>query len=292
VDPTGRVVAVLLPRPEQNLSEAAPAYALGICDVGSSDAPRILDERVGYELAWRPDGKQVAFLRYAGQTPEGKEEQERLGFLETRDIAYDNTGNLAAEQPGTREEIMVVFRSWVGLQYGSGGTLFFAAKAVELPATKQDLPGGWSVFCWDPQRPGTVNRVLNREDAAWFDKPAEAAWFFALSPSGERLLLSGENKLYVCGLRSGNRSVEAEVCTDGHGVAPVWRNEREFAVVVKPGDERGSARRSELVLVGLDEAGEAKKTTCLSREWPDEWVKDWFESKAAETQPATRPSGE
>jgi hypothetical protein len=290
VDPTGRAVAVLLPRAEQDVTEQDPAYALGLCDVGSSDAPRIVDERVGYELAWRADGKQVAYLQYAGQPPKEKEEQERLGFLVTRDIAYEPTGSLAAEQPGTSEPIVVIFHSFSDLHYAGDGTLFFACKAAELPATKQDVPAGWGVFCWDEQRPGTLKRVLSREDAAWFDKPAELGWFFALSPSGQRLLLSGKEKLYVCDVRSGKRAVVEGIHADAHGVAPVWRNEKEFAVVVVPGDERGSAHRSELVLVGLDEAGEPKSYTCLSREWPDEWVNEWFESKAAQTQPATQPS--
>ncbi len=291
VAPHGRVAALLVPRPEQALSKTQPAFALALCSLDPPGVIRIVDEHVGYAVAWNADGGQLAYFMYKGEPPPfGKDEDEaRLGTLVTRDVVYEDRGGLAAEQAGVRERAGVLFQSFAGLQYAPDGSLLFAAVEATLPGTEADMPQGWRLFRWAPTYPKVVTHVLPAAAVRAFDAPSSVAWFFAVSPDGKRVLLAGDedetHKQYLYDLHTGECTVLEGIASNFRGIAPTWRSAGEITAVVVPGDERGSANRNELVLIKLGADGKPTSSRCLSRDWPDEWVKDWFEVKKPASQP-------
>lgn len=277
VDPTGDRMAFLLNRPEQYLGDAQPAFALAVQEINDPDSMRIVDEQVGWNLAWSPDGQQLAYFRYKGDPPPEMDEDvlSRLGTLVIQRIA-DDTGQV---NPRVVAEVGVLFQSLAGLQFAPDGNLYFAAMDFHLPATEEMMPEAWTVFRWDPDYPSFVYPVLSQDTERWFAKPHELSWTFALSPNGQRLQLLGQDGLYLQDFPSAGGPHLDAVHTDEHGTAPVWRNDDEITLVVEPGDERGSEHRSELVLMKLNRGGYPESARCLSCDWPDEWVSGWFERK-------------
>ena len=296
VAPNGRAVALLLPRPEQALSKTQPAFAVAVCTIDPPGVLRVLDEQVGHAAAWNADGAQLAYFMYKGEPPVPGEDEvwTRLGTLVTRDVVYEDSGGLAAEQPGVRERAGVLFQSFAGLQYAPDGSLLFAAVEATLPGTEADMPQGWRLFRWDPKYPKVVTHVLPAAAVRAFDAPSSVAWFFAVSADGRWVLLAGDedekHKQYLYDLHTGKCSVLEGIASNYRGIAPTWRSADEITAVVVPGDERGSANRNELVLIKLGADGKPTWSRCLSGDWPDEWVKDWFELKTPASQPTTQPT--
>jgi hypothetical protein len=281
-DPTGRTLALLLPRPEQALADTQPAYALAVCDLSRPKSLAVIDERVGSCVAWSGDGRQLAYFRYVGDSPKERktDDASRLGHLTVRDISWTETDGKPVAQAGTPKQVGVLFNSLAGLQYTPDGNLVFAALPMTLPATTEDMPQRWILFRWDPRFPATVSRVLDSETTEWFAQPNQM-WLFALSPGGRRVLLAGDKdskKLYLYDSKSGRRVIVEGIEWDEHGVQPTWRNDDQFCAVVVPGDERGSAGRRELVLFEVDSSGQVKAGSCLSKDWSVEWARNWLET--------------
>jgi len=278
VAPTGDRMAFLLNRPEQYLGDAQPAFALAVQEINNPDSMRILDEQLGWELAWSPNGQQLAYFRYKGVPPQTDEKEllHRLGTLVIRRLV-DDSGRVDSH---IIAEVCVLFQSFAGLQFTSDGNLYFAASDLRLPAPEEEaMAKNWTVFRWDPDYPNSVCPALSQNAERWFANRHELSWTFALSPNGQRLQLLGEDGLYLRDFPSAGGPHLDEVHTDEHGTVPVWRNDDEITVVVKPGDERGSEHRSELVLMNLNRGGYPESARCLSCDWPDEWVSGWFEKK-------------
>ncbi|HOW72994.1 MAG TPA: hypothetical protein PKY77_20545 [Phycisphaerae bacterium] len=283
-DPTGRTLALLLPRPDQSLADAQPAYALAVCDLTRPKSLTVVDERVGMCVAWSGDGRQIAYFRYVGDPPKERkpDDASRLGHLTVRDISWTEADGKPVAQVGAPKQVGVLFNSLAGLQYTPDGNLVFAALPMTLPATTEDMPQRWTLFRWDPRFPATVSRVLDSETADWFAQPNQM-WLFAMSPSGRRVLLAGDKdsrKLYVYDSRSGRRVIVEGVEWDEHGIQPTWRNEDQFCAVVAAGNESGSPGRRELVLFAIDSSGQVKAASCPSRDWPVEWTKNWLETES------------
>lgn len=283
-DPTGRSLALLLPRPDLSLADAQPAYALAVCDLTRPKSLTVVDERVGIHVAWSRDGQQIAYFRYVGDPPKERrsDDASRLGHLTVRDISWTEADGKPVAQAGTPKQVGVLFNSLAGLQYTSEGNLVFAALPMTLPATTEDMPQKWTLFRWDPRFPATVSRVLDSETSEWFAQP-NPMWLFAVSPSGRRVLLAGDKdskNLYLYDSKSGVRVVVEGIEWDEHGVQPTWRNEDQFCAVVVQGDSRGSANRRELVLFQIDSSGQVKAESCLSKDWSVEWAKGWLETES------------
>lgn len=287
-DPTGRTLALLLPRPDQSLADAQPAYALAVCDLTRPKSLTVVDERVGSCVAWSNDGRQLAYFRYVGDPPKERkaDDASRLGHLTVRDLSWTEASGRPVAQAGTPIQVGVLFNSLAGLQYTPDGNLIFAALPMTLPATTEDMPQRWTLFRWDPRFPATVSQVLDRETSEWFAQPNQM-WLFAISPSGRRILLAGEKKLYLYDSKAGRRVVVEGIEWDAHGVQPSWRNEDQFCAVVPSGDERGSAGRRELVLFKVDSAGQVEPASCLSKDWSVEWSRGWLEDDAQQPSSST-----
>ena len=245
-DPTGRALALLLPRPELSLADTQPAYALAVCDLTRPKSLTVIDERVGSYVAWSGDGKQLAYFRYVGDPPKVRTADNacRLGDLSVRDISWIDAEGKPAVQAGASRVAGVLFNSLAGLQYTADGNLVFAAVSMTLPATTEEMPQRWTLFRWDPRSPAPVSRMLDSETTEWFAKPSPM-WLFAVSPSGRRVLLAGDKdskNLYLYDSKSGVRVVVEGIEWDEHGVQPTWRNEDQFCAVVVQGDSRGSAK--------------------------------------------------
>ena len=298
-EPGGRAVAVLVSQPALALSDTEPGFALLLCDPGRPGWMKALDERVGYDAAWSADGRRLAYMRYVGGPPvrsARKDELTRLAEVIVARIAYDESGRIAERDPEQARPVGLLYHGFSAIQFAGDDSLLLAAAEMRLPSTAADAPGGWSVFRHDPRFPAAVADVLGSQGRSWFAKPHPLAWFFALDPAGRRLLLLGgeeqdNGRLYITDLLSESREVVEHLHADQLGVWPTWRNEREFAAVVRPGAEGVSGHRSELVLFRLNDAGKPEPARVLSRDWPDEWVQGWLEVKPEDGSPATKPAG-
>jgi len=292
VDPTGRTLALLIEEPFdskdstgepfnwedfQTGDDSPPIFALGLLDLEKPGLLRVLDHGVGIDVAWHPSGRQLAYFK--GNPSQG--DNLTLGKLVTREVLYSASDTLAEAQPGYQQEVGVINQLLADLEYDPQGRLYFATLEIHLPATEGDMPSNWSVFRLDPQQPAVVQRVFTRQAVADFAGQMDGPYYFDLSPDGQRLLLLGSETFLIYDLVRGLSVWPIEnVETGERGVAPVWKSDTEFAVLVQREDERGSKDRNELLLIETKEkSGSIKQTQCLSRNWPDEWVENWFEIK-------------
>jgi len=292
VDPTGKTAALLVPDWDQNPSPGQMVCNLGLCAIGKDGPVRMVERRVGWYVAWSPDGHRLAYFRPGfGEEGDGEGWADRLGSLYIRRVAYEPDGRLARKQPEPDKVVSVIFYAPAMLAFAGDGSLLFAAMELHLPATEGDGPQGWTLFRWDPDYPGLVSRVLNRQAIGATGPLSGVAWLFALSPSGRRVVCYGGQKVYLYDLRSGEAEALEGIRQDEHGLVPIWRNERQIALMVGLGERFTTPRRSEIVLLRFDESLQVESVRGLSRDWPDEWVEDWFEFPQAASQPAVGQAG-
>jgi hypothetical protein len=102
------------------------------------------------------------------------------------------------------------------------------------------------------------------------------------SPDGRYVSIpSKDGRVFVLELRTGKVTevqTLAEPCSNNDinlRTVLVWRNRDELCFAVPPGSDMGSPKRTEMVLYSIKE----NKGRCISKNWPDEAVKNFLKKK-------------
>jgi hypothetical protein len=270
--PDGRHIAYLAIGPKNR-------HHLFIALADSPVESMLITKRTALGFDWRSDSRALVYFSGHG----GEEEDSIICTLNEMVVADENAKLLASPVVGgfvathscnskATKLAGTMFDSWMKVQYGPGGRLFFSSGVIGLPTSELDELK-WSLFCYDPLT-RTIADVLPQVIS---DQTGQQVKYFSISPDGTKSLLPmPENRFFIYELETaeGSAPVKKE---EGFGdenteFLPTWKGNNEISALVS-GDYLNRVtsqtnQRKDIVLVGVDGKYRGK----LSPDWPDEFV--------------------
>ncbi len=266
VSPDGRNVAVTVSDEKEDHTALTVAALDGKGgELGLGEASLYCD--------WSADGKYVVYCRPTGEAKMSGN-QARFGTLSRQQVAGAD-GKLLSDKevPAAEDLVGMLYDSMLRVRVAKDGRIYFVSAEVNLPVSVLDVDPKAQLYCVDPARPATVERVVPRSQLASL---GDAPEFFELSPDGMRMSVPfGDGRVSVVELTSGNvEMVQAERIGQANQTnltsVPTWRSATELTFVRPAGEGK-----QEVVLYSMAD----KSVKVLSAGWPREVVEDWLVKK-------------
>jgi hypothetical protein len=235
---------------------------------------------VAISYDWRPDSRALAYLR--------QDSDALLGVIVEK-IVVDETGALLAELSANAATAPIgifraanqgsdlagtLFQSFMKVQYGRDGRLFFSSPVSKIPAGNlEELT--YSLFCYD----STTGAVVDVLPASVSGMEGEMVNFFALSPDGTKVLLPMQKHrfaIYALGEKTPVLPIDESEAfgEDLPDMLPSWKSNTEVSCLVSgtsrflAGSASAGKDRNEVVVLNVDGSFGAQ----LSRDWPDDVI--------------------
>ncbi len=235
---------------------------------------------------WTPDSRSLAYIGGIDAQEDIRNNVGILGIL-TQQV-LDDRGKPLAEPADSVELAWVTPTENMRVRCLDDGRILFSAHEVRLPAGPEDAVGPMQLYSIDPNRAGTVARVLPRmQDPAVL---ARAQFnYFDISPDGKQASVPlDDGRIAIVTLITGNIEVvqpKADLDEDLR-MLPAWRSADELTFLVPAKSRDPKSPRPEVVVwspTGI---------RTLSKSWPDGMM-DAFRPKEDEPgkigQPMVKP---
>jgi dipeptidyl aminopeptidase/acylaminoacyl peptidase len=257
ISPTQTVIALVTDAGSRHGSRLWLAAADG------SAPAKIVSDDAGTHPDWTRDGRSLVYINATGAMT--TDDDLRLGSLVRRQVI--NAAGAVEIQTNHEDLAGLLFAAYLGVRCFDDGRILFVAHDLQLPVTKDDMPGKPQIFAWDPRHKGTLTRMIPRTALDQFPDDIQ---FFDISPDGQNLLIAGGNgAVRVLSLTEG-KLTDVQSATDKDVPSfPSWRGDEVCYMATAP---NASSHTWEVAL------WKNGTNRVISADWPAE-VRDKFLDK-------------